>query len=213
MKPVYILLLIMTSLWATRTQAANDRYRTSADPASRQRGAMLFMDNCASCHTLKYLRYGQLSHDLGLPPAQVQTYQALTQSNAQSTITAQLSPELTQKMFGMVPPDLSLETRARSPDWVYRYMLGFYADSSRPSGVNNHVFKDVAMPNVLAPLQQQIGDQAFAGKVADLVNFLDYAADPKVDERKRYGIWVLLFLGIFLLPVYLLNREYGKPLR
>ena len=207
MKSLSILLLALAS--AGGAQAANS-FRPSEDPAAIQRGAVLFMDHCASCHSLKYLRYNQLQQDLGFTPAQVKTYQTLTQSSASSPITAQLTPEMTQKMFGMTPPDLSLITSAQSPDWVYRYMLGFYPDSSRPSGVNNHVVKDVAMPNVLAPLQQQVGDQAFAGKVGDLVSFLHYAADPKAVERRHIGIWVLLFLIIFLIPVYLLDKDARK---
>lgn len=213
MKPIQIVILAALSLWTIHTQAAMPDYRASPDPASRERGALLFMDNCASCHSLKYLRYEQLHQDLGLTPAQVKSYEGLTQSTGNSPISAQLTPELTQKMFGMVPPDLSLISHARSPDWVYRYMLSFYPDSSRPSGFNNHVFADVAMPNVLAALQAQVGDQVFASKIADLVNFLQFAADPKADERQLYGLWVLLFLVIFLIPVYLLNREYWKQIR
>ncbi len=208
MKALSILILALASAGGTQAQA--DSFRPSDDPAAIQRGAVLFLDNCASCHSLKYLRYDQLHQDLGFTPAQVKTYQHPTQSSAGSPITAQLTPEITQKMFGMTPPDLSLITSAQSPDWVYRYMLGFYPDSSRPSGMNNHVVKDVAMPNVLAPLQQQVGDQAFAGKVGDLVSFLHYAADPKAAERRHIGIWVLVFLIIFLIPVYLLDKDARK---
>lgn len=207
MKTLYALLLALVS--AGGAQAA-DSFHPSDDPAAIQRGAVLFMDNCASCHSLKYLHYDQLHQDLGFSTAQVKTDQTLTQSSASSPITAQLTAEMTQKMFGMTPPDLSLITSAQSPDWVYRYMLGFYPDSSRPSGVNNHVVQDVAMPNVLAPLQQQVGDQAFAAKVGDLVSFLHYAADPKAAERRHIGIWVLLFLIIFLIPVYLLDKDARK---
>ena len=50
-------------------------------------------------------------------------------------------------------PDLTLHGRLRGPDWIYSYLLSFYKDPSRPTGVNNAVFELVAMPNVLEPLQ------------------------------------------------------------
>jgi ubiquinol-cytochrome c reductase cytochrome c1 subunit len=203
--------LVLVLLSAVGIAHAAD-YRPTSDPAAVGRGAVLFMESCANCHSLKYLSYEQLHRDLGLTSAQTKTYQDLTQSHAASPIRAQLTPELTQKMFGLVPPDLTLVTHARSPDWVYRYLLGFYPDSSRPSGVNNHVYPNAVMPDVLAPLHQQVGDQAFAAKVGDLVSFLAYSADPQAATRKIYGLWVLLFLIIFLLPVYLLQREYWKDL-
>ncbi|GIS97624.1 MAG: hypothetical protein CM1200mP24_09080 [Gammaproteobacteria bacterium] len=49
----------------------------------------------------------------------------------------------------MVPPDLSVTARYRRPDWIYTYMRSFYIDDSSPTGWNNTVFPDVAMPNVL----------------------------------------------------------------
>ena len=53
----------------------------------------------------------------------------------------------------LYPPDLTLVARARSPEWVYTYLRNFYADPSRPLGVNNRVFKDVGMPHALFDLQ------------------------------------------------------------
>lgn len=49
--------------------------------------------------------------------------------------------------------DLTLESRLRGADWVYTYLRSFYTDESRPWGVNNLVFPDVGMPNVLEDLQ------------------------------------------------------------
>lgn len=46
--------------------------------------------------------------------------------------------------------------------------------------------------------------------ITDLVNFLDYVGEPHKLERKRLGVWVILFLVIFTLFAYLLKREYWK---
>jgi ubiquinol-cytochrome c reductase cytochrome b subunit len=55
--------------------------------------------------------------------------------------------------FGATPPDLTLVSRARQPEWLYTYLRNFHRDDSRPYGVNNRVFKDVGMPHVMLELQ------------------------------------------------------------
>ena len=49
--------------------------------------------------------------------------------------------------------------------------------------------------------------------VRDLVNFLDWAATPEQLERERLGIWVLLFLFVFLIFAYLLKVEIWKDVK
>lgn len=44
----------------------------------------------------------------------------------------------------------------------------------------------------------------------DLTNFLSYMADPIKVERERLGLFVLIFVAIFFVFAYLLNREYWK---
>lgn len=68
-------------------------------------------------------------------------------------MTIALPERAAKKWFGAPPPDLTLVTRARSPEWVYTYLRNFYADPTRPFGVNNKVFKDVGMPHALLDLQ------------------------------------------------------------
>jgi len=46
--------------------------------------------------------------------------------------------------------------------------------------------------------------------VYDLVNFLAYIAEPIAEDRKRIGVYVLLFIALFGVFTYLLNREYWK---
>jgi len=55
--------------------------------------------------------------------------------------------------FGAPAPDLTLESRIRNADWIYSYLKGFYSDDSRPMGVNNTIFKNVGMPNILWKLE------------------------------------------------------------
>ncbi|MEY2864332.1 MAG: hypothetical protein RLY58_2039 [Pseudomonadota bacterium] len=183
------------------------------DKASLQRGAAAFMSYCVGCHSAKYLRYERMSTDLAIPPELVQKYMMFTSDKIGDHINAKIDPKMQKKWFGNTPPDLTLETRLRSPDWVYSYLLSFYPDDKRPWGVNNTVFKDVAMPHVLYSMQQELGDEEFEGRVHDLVNFMNYMAEPVQHDRKIYGIFVILFLLVLLVPVYLLNKEYWKDVK
>ncbi|WP_166252056.1 cytochrome c1 [Marinobacter salicampi] len=44
----------------------------------------------------------------------------------------------------------------------------------------------------------------------DLTNFLSYMGDPVKLERERLGMFVLIFIAIFFVFAWLLNREYWK---
>ena len=48
--------------------------------------------------------------------------------------------------------------------------------------------------------------------VADLVNYMDYMAEPVRNRRIHLGIIVLLFLGVLFVFAYALKREYWKEL-
>jgi ubiquinol-cytochrome c reductase cytochrome b subunit len=52
--------------------------------------------------------------------------------------------------------------------------------------------------------------QEFDGAVYDLVNFLAYSAEPMVADRHRIGTYTLLFIALFTVFAWLLNREYWK---
>lgn len=148
-----------------------------------------------------------------------------------------MSQKHSAEWFGAPPPDLSLVGRSRSPDWIYSYLKAFYVDPTRPMGVNNTVFPNVGMPHVLWELQglqekhcTKEGEGAHAVEhcemktvkpgsmnpteydqvVLDITNFLTYVAEPAQLHRKSYGVFVLLFLGLFALIAYFLKKEYWK---
>lgn len=189
------------------------------DLASLQRGAKLYMNFCQGCHSLQYVRYSRVGRDIGitdrygrLDEQTIKENLIFTQSKISDVIQNSLSKEDAKQWFGTVPPDLSLVARSRGVDWLYTYLLGFYQDETRPWGVNNHVFKDVGMPNVLESLQDNLQPEAFEQAVADIVNFLDYVGEPYKQERKRMGIWVIGFLFVLLIFAYLLKRAYWKDI-
>jgi ubiquinol-cytochrome c reductase cytochrome c1 subunit len=48
--------------------------------------------------------------------------------------------------------------------------------------------------------------------VTDIVNYMDYMAEPVRNKRIHLGILVLLFLGVLFVFTYALKREYWKDL-
>ena len=132
------------------------------DKASLQRGAQVYMNHCLGCHSLEYTRYIQLGEYLGIQGEDGKVLEKLVQDNL-NFVTDKVTDKVINSMhtkdaakwFGTPPPDLTLVTRVRGKDWVYTYLKSFYVDETRPWGVNNAVFPDVAMPHVLLDLQGQ----------------------------------------------------------
>jgi len=56
----------------------------------------------------------------------------------------------------------------------------------------------------------QLSPEEFDGAVYDLVNFLAYVGEPAALDRQRIGVYVLLFIVVFFMFAWLLNREYWK---
>lgn len=197
------------------------------DPASLQRGAQLYMNYCQGCHSLQYTRYSQLRDYLGIKlkdeqdrfdtPESIALSNKLIKDNfnfvsdkVTDPILSSMPKKDAEKWFGVAPPDLSLVTRVRGPDWVYTYLKSFYKDDSRPWGVNNKVFPNVGMPHVLLPLETELTPKQYDKAVTDIVNFLEYIGEPIKLKRQNMGVFVLLFLSILTIFLYLLKREYWK---
>lgn len=123
------------------------------DKASLQRGMALFVNYCMGCHSAKYQRYERAAQDLGMPVELVEQNLILGDHKVGEQMTISMTKGDAANWFGAPPPDLTLEARLRGPDWIYTYLRSFYKDEERPWGVNNVVFKDVGMPNVLESLQ------------------------------------------------------------
>lgn len=241
-KLIFASILLLVPAWVLGSsggpalQSANIDLK---DKASLQRGAGHFVNYCMGCHSLGYMRYNRLGEDLGIDDATLRQSIILTGAKPGDLMVSTMNPVSAEKWFGIPVPDLTLVTRWRSPDWVYTYLKTFYADPTRPMGVNNLVFPNVGMPNVLAGLQgvQQphyaehkgpdgqmiktvVGVEALVGGTLspaefdtfarDLTAFLTYAGEPMKLERQRLGIYVLLFLAIFFVVAFALKKEYWK---
>ncbi len=200
-----------------------------SDHDSLQRGAKTFVNYCLSCHSANYMRYNRLQ-DIGLTEKQIKENLVFAGDKVGETMQVGMNPKDAKAWFGAAPPDLSVEVRARGADWVYAYLRGFYKDDTRPSGWNNTVFDKVAMPHVLYELQGiqvlnhethqlelvkagRMNPQEYDAFVGDLTNYMTYMAEPKQQNRKHTGIWVLLILGVLLVMAKKLKKEYWKDIK
>src|ERR1700730_14021411 len=119
---------------------------------SLERGARNFMNYCSGCHSLKYLRYNRMGQDLKIPESELVKNLIFTSAKPFEEITT-AKPAESADWFGKQPPDLTLMARERGTDYIYSYLHGFYADKTRPWGVNNLYLPATAMPHVLSERQ------------------------------------------------------------
>lgn len=126
-------------------------------------------------------------------------------------------------------------------DYLYTYLRTYYRDDTKATGWNNLVFPSVGMPHALWELQgdrrpvytkvEQHGHEVDVFKgweqirpgtmtplqydqaVGDLVNYLQWMAEPAQNTRIRVGVWVLLFLVMALVFVWRLNAAYWKDVK
>ena len=121
--------------------------------ASLQRGAQLAVNYCMGCHSFKYSRWERVADDLNIPHQMMLDNMIFSGQKIGELMDIAMPSDQAKEWFGATPPDLTLVARSRSPEWVYTYLRHFYADPSRPLGVNNKVYKDVGMPHALLDLQ------------------------------------------------------------
>lgn len=204
---------------------------------SLQRGAQVFVNYCLNCHSANYMRYNRLA-DLGLTDQQIKDNLMFAAEKVGETMSVAMRPKDAANWFGATPPDLTVIARSRGADWLYSYLRTFYRDAERPSGWNNLVFPSVGMPHVLYELQGIQGLKVEHGTdahghhsetkslvlekpgaldkvqydqlVGDLVNYLVYMGEPSGSARVRIGLYVMMFLLVFILVTWLLKRAYWK---
>ena len=206
-----------------------------ADKASLQRGAKTFVNYCLSCHSAAYMRYERMGTDLGINEQLLRENLMLATEKPGDTMTVTMSEDGAKKYFGVVPPDLSLTARSKGPNWIYTYLRSFYWDKSSPTGWNNTLFPNVAMPHVLYRLQGyreaefegaadgvqhfagfvektsgQMSDEEYDAAMRDLTNFMVYLAEPAKLVRYKIGVWVMIFMGVLVFLTYATKKEYWR---
>jgi len=209
-----------------------------SDTESLQRGARNFMNYCSGCHSAKYVRFNRMGRDLGLTEEQLIENLMFNAEVPHDTIQRTMRDEDAIRWFGKPPPDLSVTPRSRGIDYVFTFLQSFYVDPDSPTGVDNMLLPGTSMPDVLWEMQGyqkaifeehkseegteliferfeavtdgNMSDEEFQTFVRDTVNFLDYMSEPAQLKRKAIGVWVLMFLAVFLVLSYMLKKQIWK---
>jgi ubiquinol-cytochrome c reductase cytochrome c1 subunit len=212
-----------------------DGFFGTFDRAAAQRGFTVYKQVCSNCHAMDLLAYRNLA-DLGFSKEQItaiaETHEVedgpndegdmfMRPATAADRFVAPFPNEQAARAAnnGGYPPDLSLITKARlgGADYVYALMTGYKEEP--PHGVElmpgmyyNEWFAghQIAMAPPLADGGVDFDDGTEAtvsGMAHDVATFLTWAAEPEMEQRKRMGVKVLMFLIVFTGLLYALKRK------
>ena len=204
------------------------------DKASMQRGFQVYREVCAGCHSMDLIAFRNLA-DLGYHEAEIKAIAAEyeVQDGPDDEGEMFMRParpadrmpgpyrndnEARASNNGAMPVDLSLIAKARAygPDYLYSLLVGYKeapASVEMPEGMHyNSAYSGnlIAMPQPLYGDDVEFADGADAsieGSAADVTQFLMWAAEPKLEIRKRIGVAAVFFLSIFLVLSYFAKRR------
>ncbi len=209
------------------------------DQGAMQRGFQISREVCSGCHSLKAIAFRNLEA-LGYGEDEIKAiaaeYTVVDGPDDEGEMFER--PGLPADRFpspfpnakaaaaadnGAAPPDLSLMTKARNDGTNYLHaLLTGYADP--PDGME---LLDVQSYNLYFPgnvtamappleedaVEYEDGTPATVEQMAtDVTTFLAWAAEPEMEERKRLGIKVILFLLVFTGVLYAVKRKVWADL-
>lgn len=233
-----IFMMVSANVYAAGGGKLMDMEVDLSNQESLQRGAKTFVNYCLSCHSAAYMRFNRMGEDLGITDDVLKANFMFGTDKVGDTMKISMREADSLRFFGVIPPDLSVTARSRGADWLYTYFKTFYVDESRPFGMNNLAFKDVGMPHVLWELQGvqrlakvenddglphaptyedlelvspgTMSEKEYDRMVRDLVNFMVYLGEPIKLQRGKIGVWVMLYLFVFMIVAYMLKKEYWR---
>ena len=206
--------------------------------AQLQRGLQVYRENCAACHSLRFIAFRNLSA-LGYGEGEIKAFtdEYEVEDGPDDEGEMYMRPALPSDRFvppfpnenaarasnnGALPPDLSLMTKARKggADYLYGILVGY--EDEAPAGVEladgmsyHHYFpgNQIAMPPPLFEDGVEYADGTAATvkqQAADVTAFLSWAAEPELEERKSLGIKVLIFLVIFTAMLIAVKKQVWR---
>ncbi len=209
------------------------------DKQSAQRGFQVYKEVCSACHGLNRVAFRNLQ-DLGFSEAEVKALAAGYTVKDGPNDSGEMfdRPGLPSDKFvppyaneqaaraaqnGAYPPDLSLIIKARpnGANYVYSLLTGYEtppADAHVAEGLHYNPYFPTHAIAMAAPLSDgqvsyEDGTEATRDQMAkDVVNFLQWAAEPEMEERKGMGLKVLLFLLVFTGFMYVAKKKIWSRL-
>jgi ubiquinol-cytochrome c reductase cytochrome c1 subunit len=205
------------------------------DRGALQRGLQVYREVCSNCHSLDFIAFRNLAA-LGLGPDEIQAiadeYEVedgpddegemfMRPAKASDYFPSPFPNEQAARASnnGALPPDLSLIVKARKggADYIYGVLTGY--EEEAPEGVElmegmyyNNAFPGhqiaMAPPLYEGGVEYADGTEATVEQEAeDVVTFLAWAAQPELEERKRMGVKVMLFLIVLTAMLFAVKRK------
>lgn len=194
------------------------------DRAALQRGFQVYKEVCSACHSMKYLSYRDLK-GLGYNDDEVKAvaaeYTVMDGPNDDGEMYERparpadrfKAPFANDKAAraannGALPPDMSLLAKARhgGEDYLFALLTGYAdapSDVEMMPGMNYNKYfpgHQIAMAKPLSDGQVTYSDGTTSSveqMARDVSQFLAWASEPHMEERKQMGIKVILFMLAF----------------
>jgi ubiquinol-cytochrome c reductase cytochrome c1 subunit len=209
------------------------------DRASQQRGLQVYKEVCSGCHGLRLLAYRNLKA-IGYNDDEIKAFAA---ENSVNTVNDEgevverparpsdkfVSPYPNEQAArvangGAYPPDLSLIVKARADGANYLHaLLTGYVEGPDDKKIPDGMYYNKYYPGNLIGMPQPLyddgityadGTKASPEQMAkDVTAFLAWAAEPELEERKRLGITVILFLLVLTLLSYFAMKQIWAPIK
>ncbi len=210
------------------------------DRASVQRGYQVYKEVCSSCHSLKRVAYRNLA-EIGFSENEIKQiaseYLVTDGPNDEGEMFERsalpsdrfASPYPNEQAArsangGALPPDLSLIVKARhdGANYVYSILTG-YADAPEEFPLAQGKYynpyfegRQIAMPQPISDDGAvEYKDGTYPTKeqmIYDVANFLQWAAEPETENRKKMGIRSMIFLGILFVILLAAKKAIWKKL-
>ena len=227
------------SLHATAYPWEHEKLFKTFDHAALRRGFQVYREVCASCHSLTRVPYRTLVGNmmtLDEAKAMAEENEYDTEPNDQGEIEkrpGKLSDYMPAPYKndeaaraannGALPPDLSLMVKARHGgcNYIFSLLTGYPeeppAGAVVQEGLNFNPYfpgTGIAMARVLYDdlVEYDDGTKASTSQMAkDVVEFLNWTAEPEMDDRKKMGWKVLAVTSVlFALSVWV-KRQVSAP--
>ena len=209
------------------------------DRASQQRGLQVYKEVCSGCHGLRLLAYRNLKA-IGYNDDEIKAFaseNSVDSFNDDGEVVERearpsdkfVSPYPNEQAAraangGSYPPDLSLIIKARSDGANYLHaLLTGYVDAPAEKKVPDGMYFNKYYPGKLIGMPQPLyedgveyadGTKATPDQMAkDVTAFLAWASEPEMEDRKRLGISVILFLLVLTILSYLAMKQIWAPIK
>jgi ubiquinol-cytochrome c reductase cytochrome c1 subunit len=210
-----------------------DGFTGTFDRAALQRGLKVYREVCSACHSMKRIAFRNLA-DLGYNEAQIKNIAAeyIVTDGPDEDGEMFERPARPSDYFpspfandnaaraanGAIPPDLSLIVKARphGADYLYGLLTG-YEDAPADANLADGQYWNKVMPGHVIAMANPLSDDQVAYEDGtpttveqyskDLTEFLAWAAEPEMEERKALGFNVLIFLIVFTGLMYAVKKK------